>query len=53
MIGMDDLPSLPGDTMKTLSMKTASLKRQGVRFTAERDDVAAFVDALVRKGVLE
>jgi len=53
VIGMDDLPSLPGDTMKTLSMKTASLKRQGVRFTAQRDDVAAFVDALVRKGVLE
>jgi len=53
VVRKDDLSPVPGEKLKTLSMKAASLKRKGVRFTAEREDMRKFVDALVRKGVLE
>jgi len=52
VVRKEDLSSPPGETMKTLSMKATSLKRQGVRFTAEREDIRKFVDTVVRKGVL-
>lgn len=53
IVRKEDLSSVPGEAMKTVSMKAASLKRKGVRFTEEPEEIRKFVDTLIRKGLLE